>query len=40
MLNQAEWSQMSLPVALQGWELILLLFYMQNTAQTAAAVQL
>lgn len=26
MLNQAEWSQVSLPVVLQGWELILLFF--------------
>lgn len=33
MLNQAEWSQISLSVTLQGWELILLFFYMQSTTQ-------
>lgn len=33
MLNQAEQSQTSLPVTLQGWELILLFFYMQNSTQ-------
>ena len=33
MLNQAEWSQISLPVTLQGRELIPLFFYMQNTTQ-------